>query len=86
MTIGAIFKKLISPLSRKVIGVGDLDPPANKNPHRTGFAGVELIKRFEGLSLTPYICPAGVLTVGYGSTTFRGKPISDYGDLKITKD
>ncbi len=27
-----------------------------------------LIKRFEGLYLTPYYCPAGILTVGYGTT------------------
>lgn len=27
---------------------------------------VALAKHFEGLSLTPYVCPAGYLTVGYG--------------------
>ena len=27
-----------------------------------------LIKEFEGLELMPYRCPAGVLTVGYGTT------------------
>ena len=27
-----------------------------------------LVKRFEGLSLKVYICPAGVLTIGYGHT------------------
>lgn len=31
-------------------------------------AAYELVKRFEGCRLTPYFCPAGVLTVGYGST------------------
>lgn len=30
--------------------------------------GLDLIKRFEGLKLTAYRCPAGVLTIGYGST------------------
>lgn len=30
--------------------------------------GKALIKRFEGLRLRPYLCPAGVPTVGYGST------------------
>lgn len=29
---------------------------------------IELIKRFEGLSLKAYKCPAGVLTIGYGHT------------------
>ena len=31
--------------------------------------GIELVKSFEGLSLKPYLCPAKVWTVGYGSTT-----------------
>lgn len=26
----------------------------------------ELVKRFEGCVLTPYLCPAGKLTIGYG--------------------
>jgi len=28
--------------------------------------GLELIRRFEGFSAMPYLCPAGYLTVGYG--------------------
>jgi lysozyme len=31
-------------------------------------AGLDLIKRFEGLRLEAYKCPAGVLTIGYGHT------------------
>ena len=30
--------------------------------------GKALVKRFEGLRLEAYRCPAGVLTIGYGST------------------
>lgn len=30
---------------------------------------IELIKRFEGLRLTAYKCPAGVWTIGYGHTS-----------------
>lgn len=30
--------------------------------------GVDLIKGFEGLRLTAYLCPAGVPTIGYGHT------------------
>ena len=30
--------------------------------------GLSLIKEFEGCSLRAYICPAGILTIGYGST------------------
>lgn len=31
-------------------------------------SGIELIKRFEGLRLTSYKCPAGIWTIGYGHT------------------
>lgn len=48
---------------------------------KTNPAGVALIKRFEGLRLTPYRCPAGVLTVGYGHT---GEDVQD-GE-SITED
>ncbi len=30
--------------------------------------GLALIKEFEGLELKAYVCPAGVLTIGYGHT------------------
>ena len=33
--------------------------------------GLELIKGFEGLSLTPYKCSAGIPTIGYGSTYYK---------------
>ena len=39
----------------------------------------ELCRRFEGFSAKPYICPAGVWTIGYGSTYYAN------GD-KVTKD
>jgi len=29
-----------------------------------------LARRFEGLYLTPYLCPAGVPTIGYGATHY----------------
>jgi lysozyme len=35
---------------------------------RTGHAGIEVIKKYEGFSADPYLCPAGVPTIGYGST------------------
>ena len=31
-------------------------------------AGDALIKQFEGLHLTPYLCPGKVWTIGYGHT------------------
>lgn len=34
----------------------------------TGKRGLELIKRWEGFRQYPYSCPAGVWTIGYGTT------------------
>jgi lysozyme len=31
-------------------------------------AGLEIIKRFEGCRLEAYLCPAGIWTIGFGST------------------
>ena len=36
----------------------------------TSLAGLALIKKYEGLRLTAYLCPAGVATIGYGSTRY----------------
>lgn len=33
--------------------------------------GLDLIKRFEGFRSKPYLCPAGVPTIGYGSTYYQ---------------
>lgn len=37
-------------------------------------AGLDIVRDFEGLRLKAYICPAGVLTIGYGSTGPHVKP------------
>lgn len=42
--------------------------------------GLELIKHFEGLKLEAYKCPAGIWTIGYGTT----KGIAS--GMKITKE
>lgn len=36
---------------------------------RISDTGVEFIKQFEGCELKAYVCPAGILTIGYGCTT-----------------
>lgn len=36
---------------------------------RTSQKGLDLIKEFEGLRLTAYLCPAKVWTIGYGTTS-----------------
>lgn len=42
---------------------------------KTGQSGKSLIKEFEGFRSIAYICPAGVVTVGYGTTQIFGKPV-----------
>ena len=53
-------------------------------------AGLDLIKSFEGCRLTAYLCPAGVLTIGYGSTgghVTPGKTITQAeADALVLKD
>ena len=44
---------------------------------------LKLIREFEGLSLDAYICPAGIPTIGYGTTITDGRSVR-LGD-KITK-
>ena len=52
---------------------------------RTSDEGVRLIQLYEGLRLTSYVCPAGVLTIGYGHTSAAGKPTVE-PKMTITKD
>lgn len=45
-----------------------------------------LARRFEGLYLTPYLCPAGVPTIGYGATYYEdGTPVT-LKDPAITRE
>jgi lysozyme len=49
-----------------------------------------LIKQFEGCRLTPYLCPAGVWTCGWGSTgkdVFPGRSwTQEYADQRMAMD
>ena len=47
---------------------------------------VDLCKRFEGLYLKPYLCPAGVPTIGYGSTYYEDGTRVKLTDPAITKE
>jgi lysozyme len=47
--------------------------------------GTPIIRKFEGLKLTAYLCPANVWTVGYGSTFYENGSKVQQGD-KITLD
>lgn len=46
--------------------------------------GLNLIKCFEGLELKAYVCPAGLWTIGYGSTFIFGRRVKE-GD-EITEE
>lgn len=46
----------------------------------------DLCRRFEGLHLKPYLCPAGVPTIGWGTTVYpNGIPVS-LSDPPISKE
>lgn len=47
---------------------------------------VEIVKKYEGCKLTPYICPSGVPTIGYGATFYEDyRPVS-MKDPAITQE
>jgi lysozyme len=50
--------------------------------------GLDLIKKFEGLRLKAYKCPAGVWTIGYGSTVgvVGGQEITEEEAEKLLLD
>lgn len=51
---------------------------------------IELIKRFEGCRLMPYLCPAGIWTCGWGSTgpdVYPGRVwTQEYADRRLVSD
>lgn len=51
---------------------------------KTSQEGLNLIKSFEGLRLKPYLCSAGVPTIGYGATFYMDGTKVSLKDLEIT--
>lgn len=47
---------------------------------------IELIKHFEGFKPKPYLCPAGIPTIGYGSTRYENGVLVTLKDAPITKE
>lgn len=45
-----------------------------------------LARRFEGLFLTPYLCPAGVPSIGYGATYYEDGRAVTLLDPPITRE
>lgn len=46
----------------------------------------ELCRRFEGFRAKPYLCPAGVPTIGYGSTYYPGGRKVTLADDPVTEE
>jgi lysozyme len=53
---------------------------------KIGSKGLDLIKSFEGLSLTPYLCPAHIPTLGYGATYYPDGTKVKITDKAITQE
>jgi lysozyme len=45
-----------------------------------------LARRFEGLYLRPYLCPAGIPTIGYGATYYENGVRVTLADPQITQE
>jgi lysozyme len=52
---------------------------------KIGKKGLELIKSFEGLKLKPYLCDAGVPTIGFGNTFYENGKKVTLNDQVITE-
>ena len=48
--------------------------------------GLSLIKEYEGFRSKPYLCPAGVPTIGYGSTRYLDGTKVTLKDLPLTEE
>lgn len=48
---------------------------------KTSTKGLQLIKHFEGCKLQAYICPAGVATIGWGTTIYPDGKLVRMGDV-----
>lgn len=77
------FLKLIVSILLKILNHGSKSKPEysmkkEKQPKKR--RSLNLIKKFEGLRLDAYWCPAGVLTIGYGHTgadVYEGQKITE---------
>jgi len=55
-------------------------------PHRfINAAGLAILKQYEGFKAKPYICPAGVPTIGYGCTYYSSGKRVTLNDPAITE-
>lgn len=52
----------------------------------TSNLGLDIIKEFEGFRSKPYLCPANVWTIGYGTTVYPNGVRVSKNDAQITKE
>ncbi len=52
---------------------------------KTSQKGINLIKKHEDFSAKPYLCPAGVPTIGYGATYYPNEKKVKLKDKSISK-
>ena len=52
---------------------------------KTSQSGIDLIKQFEGFRAKPYLCSAGVPTIGYGTTRYPNEIKVKLSDAQITQ-
>lgn len=60
------------------------EPPAGETIDEAIDLAAALCRRFEGLRLRPYLCPAGVPTVGYGATHYLDGRRVRLSDMPVT--
>lgn len=55
---------------------------------KTSKSGIDLIKKYEGLRLKAYKCPAGIWTIGYGHTNgvMKGDVTNEIGATEMLKE
>lgn len=53
---------------------------------KTSVQGLNLIKRSEGFRRYPYLCPAGVPTIGYGSTHYENGKAVKLSDPPVSEE
>lgn len=53
---------------------------------QTSKKGIEFIAKWEGFSDKPYLCPAGVWTIGYGATMWPEYGKVDANTPRVTKE
>ena len=59
-------------------------PPKEQTADRVPLQAIELIKKYEGFRADPYICPAGVATIGYGNTYYPDGRKVQMGDPAVS--